>query len=157
MAYYLGVDVGGTTSTLAVGNDRREVIHISNQFPTSPERGPNSSIAAIVAAAIDAMKQLGASLTDVATVGLATPGPATMDGVLLSTPNLNRDLWDNFPIRRGLEDALREHHPPILVRYIGDGQAAALGEYSICSRSLDWERTCRQNLCPLPCSTRSSW
>ena len=146
MAYYLGVDVGGTTSTLAVGNDRREVIHISNQFPTSPEKGPNSSIAAIVAAAIDAMKQLGASLADVATVGLATPGPATMDGVLLSTPNLNRDLWDNFPIRRGLEDALRKHHPPILVRYIGDGQAAALGEYSICSRSLDWERVPAKSL-----------
>jgi glucokinase len=146
LAYYLGVDVGGTTSTLAVGNDRREVIHISKQFPTSPEKGPSSSIAAIVAAAIDAMQQLGASLADVATVGLATPGPATMDGVLLSTPNLNRDLWDNFPIRRGLEDALRKHHAPILVRYIGDGQAAALGEYSICSRSLDWERVPAKSL-----------
>lgn len=146
LAYYIGVDVGGTTSTLSVGNDRREVVHISDQFPTSPEKGPNSSIAAIVAAALDAMLYLGASISEVVTVGLATPGPATMDGVLLSTPNLNRELWDNFPIRRGLEDALRKHHPPILVSYIGDGQAAALGEYSICSRSLAWERVPAESL-----------
>jgi predicted NBD/HSP70 family sugar kinase len=140
LTYYLGVDVGGTTSTLSVGNDRREVVKVSDQFPTTPERGPNSSIAAIVAAALEAIKHVGVSISDVATVGLATPGPATMDGVLLSTPNLNRELWDNFPIRRGLEDALRKHHPAIAVRYIGDGQAAALGEYSICSRSLAWKR-----------------
>jgi glucokinase len=146
LAYYIGVDVGGTTSTLSVGNDRREIVRVSDQFPTTPEKGPQSSIAAIVAAALDEIARVGASLADVPTVALATPGPATMDGVLLSTPNLNRDLWDNFPIRRGLEDALRKHHPAIAVRYIGDGQAAALGEYSICSRSLAWDRVLADSL-----------
>jgi len=140
LTYYLGVDVGGTTSTLAVGNDQREIVHVSAQFPTTPEKGPHSSIAAIVAAAVSATKHLGITLTDVAAVGLATPGPATMDGVLLSTPNLNRELWDNFPIRAGLQAALSQHHAGIAVRYIGDGQAAALGEYSIRSRSLAWSR-----------------
>jgi predicted NBD/HSP70 family sugar kinase len=140
LAYYIGVDVGGTTSTLAVGNDRREIVHVSEQFPTTPEKGPQSSIDAIVAAALRAMSDLGVSIEDVPAAAIATPGPATMDGVLLSTPNLNRELWDNFPIRRGLEDALRKHNSAIVVRYLGDGQAAALGEYSICSRSLAWER-----------------
>jgi predicted NBD/HSP70 family sugar kinase len=63
-----------------------------------------------------------------------------MDGVLLATPNLKRELWDNFPIRAGLEHALRGHHAKLAVRYLGDGQAAALGEYAVRSRSLLWTR-----------------
>jgi predicted NBD/HSP70 family sugar kinase len=146
LTYYLGVDVGGTTSTLAVGNERREIVYVSEQFRTTPEKGPESSIAAIVAAALAATKQLGISLADVATVGLATPGPATMDGVLLSTPNLDRELWDNYPIRAGLQGAFVEHNAGIAVRYLGDGQAAALGEYAIRSRSLAWDRVPPESL-----------
>ncbi len=146
MSYYIGVDVGGTTSTLAVGNDRREVVYVSEQFRTTPEKGPHSSIAAIVGAAREATARLDISLTEVATVGLATPGPATMDGVLLSTPNLDRELWDNFPIRAGLQSALGEFHGGISVRYLGDGQAAALGEYAIRSRSLAWSRVPAESL-----------
>src|SRR5688572_30493285 len=140
MPYYIGVDVGGTTSTLAVGNERREVVYVSDQFPTTPEKGPQSSIAAIVSAALDAMQRLGATLAEVARAAIVTPGPATMDGVLLATPNLNRELWDNFPIRAGLEHALRGHAAKIDVRYLGDGQAAALGEFAVRSKSLTWHR-----------------
>ncbi|MBX3433893.1 MAG: ROK family protein [Pirellulales bacterium] len=140
MPHYIGVDVGGTTSTLSVGDGRRRVVHVSQQFPTTPDLGPQSSVAAIEAAAIAAMEEVGSSLADVRTVGLATPGPATMDGVLLSTPNLNRALWDNCPIRAMLEQALKRHNAAIAVRYIGDGQAAALGEYAIRSRALQWDR-----------------
>jgi predicted NBD/HSP70 family sugar kinase len=146
LAYYFGVDVGGTTSTLAVGNERREIVYVSDQFRTTPEKGPQSSIAAIVGAALAATKPLGITLADVVTVGLATPGPATMDGVLLSTPNLDRELWDNFPIRAGLQAALGEYNAGIAVRYLGDGQAAALGEYSIRSRSLAWNRVPPESL-----------
>ncbi|MGD9636741.1 MAG: ROK family protein [Pirellulales bacterium] len=146
MAYYLGVDVGGTTSTLAVGNEQRQIVYVSEQFRTTPEKGPQSSIAAIVAAAQAAVKQLGISLADVAGGAIVTPGPATMDGVLLSTPNLDRDLWDNYPIRAGLQAALGELQPGIAVRYLGDGQAAALGEYSIRSRSLLWDKVPPESL-----------
>jgi glucokinase len=140
MAYYIGVDVGGTTSTLAVGNERREVVYVSDQFPTTPDKGPQSSIAAIVEAALAAMDRLGASLQDVDHAAIVTPGPATMDGVLLATPNLNPELWDNYPIRAGLEHALRGHHAKIAVRYLGDGQAAALGEYAVRSGGVQWPR-----------------
>jgi glucokinase len=146
LSYYISVDVGGTTSTLAVGNDRREVVYVSDQFPTTPDKGPESSIAAIVAAALEAMSRLGSSISDVAMAAIATPGPATMDGVLLATPNLKRELWNNFPIRAGLEHALRGHHSGISVRYLGDGQAAALGEFSIRSRSLEWKHVPAESL-----------
>jgi predicted NBD/HSP70 family sugar kinase len=140
MAYYIGVDVGGTTSTLAVGNERREVVYVSDQFPTTPDKGPQSSIAAIVEAALAAMERLGGSLQDVDHAAIVTPGPATMDGVLLATPNLNQELWDNYPIRAGLEHALRRHHAKIDVRYLGDGQAAALGEFAVRSGGVQWSR-----------------
>jgi predicted NBD/HSP70 family sugar kinase len=86
------------------------------------------------------MGRLGASLKEVEHAAIVTPGPATMDGVLLLTPNLNPEFWDNFPIRAGLEHALRGHHSKIAVRYLGDGQAAALGEFSIRSGSVKWSR-----------------
>lgn len=146
MPYYLGVDVGGTTSTLAIGNEQRQIVYVSDQFRTTPEKGPQSSVAAIVAATQAAVKQLGISLADIAGGAIVTPGPATMDGVLLSTPNLDRELWDNYPIRGGLQAGLGELQPGIAVRYLGDGQAAALGEYSIRSRSLLWDRVPPESL-----------
>ncbi len=109
LKYFLGVDVGGTTSTLAVGDENRRVVQVSEQFPTTPDLGPESSIAAIEAAAVATLARLNTTLASVQMVGLATPGPATMDGVLLATPNLKRELWNNCPIRAVLEAALRRH------------------------------------------------
>lgn len=134
MAYYLGVDIGGTTSTLSIGDDQRRVLAVSEQFPTSPGEGPKPVIEAIVAQAILQLDRLGAKLTDVPTLGLATPGPASKDGVLYMTPNLDPVHWDKFPIRGELEKALQQHAPEINVTYLGDGQAAALGEYVVRSR-----------------------
>lgn len=138
MSYYLGVDIGGTTSTLAIGDDRRRVVAVSDQFPTSPDNGPASVIQAIVQQAIAELEKLGGSLAEVPTLGLATPGPASLDGVLHMTPNLNPEHWDQFPIRAELEKAFQQHAPQLNVRYIGDGQAAALGEYAIRSHTFTW-------------------
>lgn len=139
MPHFIGVDIGGTTCTLAIGDATRRVLALSDQFPTSPDGGPAGVIAAIVDQSEKQLAALGASLADVPAVGLATPGPATHDGVLLKTPNLNPEHWDRFPIRAELEKAFRQRAAQIGVRYIGDGQAAALGEYAIRSGSLKWD------------------
>ncbi|MEO1497180.1 MAG: ROK family protein [Planctomycetota bacterium] len=139
MAYHIGVDIGGTTSTLAIGDENRRVLAVSDQFPTSPDGGPAAVIAAIVDEADKSIQRLGATLADVPTLGLATPGPASKDGVLFMTPNLNPEHWDQFPIRGELEKAFRERAPELSVRYIGDGQAAALGEYVVRSRGFTWD------------------
>ena len=131
MRYYIGVDMGGTTSTIGVGNERREVLHVTPQFETRSHEGPEAAVDAIAEQVIAAAETVGASISDVESVGLVTPGPATQDGVLLKSPNLNHPQWDRFPIRGGLERSLQEHHAPIAVHYLGDGQAAALGEYAI--------------------------
>lgn len=138
MAFYLGIDIGGTTSTLVIGDDQQQVLRLSDQFSTNSHEGPQAVIAAIVAEAAKQLAAVGGTLEDVPAVGLATPGPATSDGVLLKTPNLNPEQWDRFPIRGELEKAFRQQAPQIEVRYLGDGQAAALGEYAIRSQSLRW-------------------
>jgi predicted NBD/HSP70 family sugar kinase len=79
---------------------------------------------------------VGGSIDDMAAVGLATPGPATIDGVLLKTPNLAHQNWDKFPIRAELERSFQPYRPGLVVHYIGDGQAAALGEYAVRSRAV---------------------
>ena len=131
MIYHLGVDIGGTTTTLALGNDDREVVAVSPQFETRSAQGPQVVIDAIVDQAAHELARIGASLLHVRAVGLATPGPATRDGVLLKTPNLDPTLWDRYPIRQALEAGFRKRNAEINVAYIGDGQAAALGEFSI--------------------------
>jgi predicted NBD/HSP70 family sugar kinase len=148
MKYFVGVDIGGTTSTIAIGNESRQVVHVSDQFPTYASEGPQATISAIVENTCQGMSGLGMSglgisglgisPEDIVAVGLATPGPATLDGVLLKTPNLKAEHWDRFPIRGELEKAFRGRSLDLVVHYIGDGQAAALGEFSLRSGAIDW-------------------
>lgn len=140
MPHWIGVDVGGTTTTVSVGDADRNVLDVSDQFATRSSAGPQAVVAEIVEQARAAARRIGTELADVRAVGLATPGPATIDGVLLKSPNFDPLTWDRFPIREALEQALRQDAPEIEVRYIGDGQAAALGEYAIRSRSIHWPR-----------------
>ncbi len=60
-----------------------------------------------------------------------------MDGVILGAPNLRADLWNGFPIRKALQERFNLTAPGLPVTYIGDGQAAALGEYAIRTGQLD--------------------
>jgi glucokinase len=142
MRYFVGVDVGGTTSTIAIGNENRQLIYVSDQFSTRSADGPAATIEDIAQQIFLGLDHSGTSLAEVEKVCIATPGPATLDGVLLKTPNLRADLWDRFPIRQSLQDRLQIVAPDIAVRYVGDGQAAALGEFAIRTSQLDWS-TCK--------------
>lgn len=146
--------MGGTTTTLAVGNDRGEVLHVAGQFPTRSEQGPQEVTRIIVEQAVVTIGTLGGSIDDVAAVGLVTPGPATIDGVLLKTPNLDPMKWNMFPIRADLERAFQDCRPGLRVRYLGDGQSAALGEFAIRRGSMKWKQATPltlpdENLCSL--------
>lgn len=138
MRYFIGVDVGGTTSTIAIGDEQRKLRFVSDQFSTRSSDGPAATIEDIAQQIVSSLAKFGATVADVAKVSLATPGPATLDGVLLMTPNLRADLWDRYPIRQGLQDRLRQISPALEVCYIGDGQAAALGEFAVRTSEIDW-------------------
>jgi glucokinase len=137
MRYVVGVDVGGTTSTIAIGNDQRQLLYVSDQFSTRSADGPEATIEDITQQIILGLDKFGATLADTMHVALATPGPATLDGVLLTSPNLRADLWDRYPIRQGLENRLKKVVPYLAVSYIGDGQAAALGEFAVRTAEID--------------------
>lgn len=138
MSLFVGVDVGGTTSTIAIGNEDRQVLCVSKQFPTRSQDGPNATVGDIVKQIVSHLAELGSSPDDVKMISLATPGPATLDGVLLTTPNLDPRYWDQCPIREKLEQTYGEHASDVPVSYVGDGQAAALGEYAIRTQRIHW-------------------
>lgn len=131
MPFYVGIDIGGTTSTVALGAPGRSLFRISEQFSTPSEAGPDATIELLVERVSEMLRPLAATLDDVITVGLATPGPATLDGVLMPSPNLKAARWTHFPLRAELEKRFQAHSHAIRVRYIGDGQAAALGEFTV--------------------------
>ncbi|MEM9587729.1 MAG: ROK family protein, partial [Planctomycetota bacterium] len=131
MGLFVAVDVGGTTSTVAVGDSDRNVRLVSEQFPTRSQEGPDATIADITTELVRLIDELDGTLADVRQVVLATPGPATLDGVLQGTPNLDPKLWNECPIRSLLQSALHQRHATTTVSYLGDGQAAALGEYAV--------------------------
>lgn len=136
MPFYVGIDVGGTTSTIAIGSHDKRLVYLSPQFSTRSQDGPDATLGDLVAAVIVGLKPFKATLDDVITVSLATPGPATADGTLMPSPNLRADLWANFPMRAELEKRFQALNHAIKVIYIGDGQAAALGEFAVRSGKL---------------------
>ncbi|TWT73152.1 ROK family protein [Allorhodopirellula solitaria] len=141
MGIFIGVDVGGTTCTVCLGDAEGRLIEITPQFATRSDEGPAATIADIASEIVRVLGTHGKDLHDVAMVTIATPGPATSEGVLLSTPNLKHSEWKNCPVRELLESKLRaeaKNHPRVdaaiqelAVRYLGDGQAAALGEFAV--------------------------
>ncbi len=143
MSYFVGVDVGGTTITVSIGNANREVLKISDQIPTKTAEGPSACVKTMVQGVQGIVRPLGIPCDQIQSLGLSTPGPATPDGVLFKSPNLKHPEWDRFPIRKELEVALHEQSVPIKVHYIGDGQAAALGEFSIRKGRMTWPQSPR--------------
>ncbi|MEZ6069660.1 MAG: ROK family protein [Pirellulales bacterium] len=140
LSYFAGVDVGGTTSTVAIGDDAGNVLHVSEQFATRSTEGPQETVDAIVAAVTSAAATLNATASQIRALGLSTPGPASYDGILSKSPNLTHPEWTDFPIRAAVEAAFAHKSLGIGVHYIGDGQAAALGEYSVRRGLIRWLR-----------------
>lgn len=144
MSLFVGVDVGGTTSTICLGDQDGRLEYLSPQFPTRSKEGPHETIEDLADSIVGALDRMGRSLSDVSMVTLATPGPATIDGVLLSTPNLSGEQWNQCPIRELLQSRLQQSvaGSSVAVKYLGDGQAAALGEFAlrrgkVCAKGID--------------------
>ncbi len=120
--FYAGIDLGGTNIKCGIVDNRgRPLSYLTTQtcIELGPEQGAQRMAEATGQAALDA----GLKMSQIARVGLATPG--TMDiprGILLNPVNLPG--WENFPIR----DRVAQHtgRP---VAYANDANAAAYGEF----------------------------
>lgn len=120
----IGLDNGGTSNNATV-------LDLSGQFlvpglvetPSRVLEGPAVAVEALAGSLDNVLALVAAAHADVLAVGLATPGPASADGVLSSkgATNFSDPEWWGFDIRGALEDRLG-----LPVVYNNDGNAAAL-------------------------------
>jgi len=120
--FFVGIDLGGTNIKVGVVDDRgRPLSWLS--IPTDADKGPEDASGRMGKAVWKAIGEADLKPSDVARVGLGSPG--TMDipaGMLVAPVNLKG--WDNFPIRDRVS-----HHCGLPVAFANDAAAAAYGEY----------------------------
>ncbi|MDA0322387.1 MAG: ROK family protein [Verrucomicrobia bacterium] len=122
---FLGVDLGGTDIKSTVTTRAGEILvnHMDKVLSLASD-GPAVTVGQMKIAADKALQVVGGSWDEVVYVGLDTPGPASLDGVLARSPNLRHPDWLNFPVRAAFEKAIGK---PVV--YANDGNAAAYWEY----------------------------
>jgi len=119
---YAGIDLGGTNIKAALVDDAGRLVAFHTE-PTHPERGPEDTAARMGRTVHTLAGLAGIAASDIARVGLGTPGPQDLQrGLILRAGNLPG--WDNFPVRdRVAAHCGRE------VTYANDANAAAYGEF----------------------------
>ncbi len=118
---FAGVDVGGTSIKIGLVDDRGETLGFTS-IPTNDEKGPEDAVQRITQTLGELTDQHKLKLSDLAAVGLGTPG--TMDipaGMILEPPNMPG--WRHFPLRDRLSEVCRRP-----VSFANDAGAAAFGE-----------------------------
>ena len=119
---FLGFDVGGTGIKLGVVDDLGRPL-AQTRVPTLEVQGPQNAVARAKAAVNEMLSGLRLTMSDLAAVGLATPG--TMDipkGMFLEPHNLPH--WYYFPIRDCVAEAFG-----LPTTFANDANAAAYGEF----------------------------
>ncbi|HEX6546837.1 MAG TPA: ROK family protein [Bryobacteraceae bacterium] len=119
-----GVDLGGTAInfTLVDGNERFLIERLC-EYPSRAREGPDVCLRQIADGLKIAVDEAGLQLSDVAVIGLDTPGPASATGVLSARGSTNfvHPDWAGFDIRDQLAQMLGKP-----VTYLNDGNAGAL-------------------------------
>jgi predicted NBD/HSP70 family sugar kinase len=125
-----GVDLGGTAVNYTfITTDGRWLIDGLCEHPARAQEGPAICLQQIADGLAIAASRAGITQSDIAVVGLDTPGPASATGVLSARGSTNfvHHDWAGFDIRHALE--LKLVKP---VTYLNDGNAGALwGHFAI--------------------------
>jgi glucokinase len=119
---FIGFDVGGTNIKLGVVDDRGRAV-VKTSTPTHEEQGPREAVKRARAAVDELLAASKLAMSDIAGVGLCTPG--TMDiprGMFLQPHNLPH--WHYFPIRDEVANAFG-----LPTAFANDANAAAYGEF----------------------------
>jgi len=120
--FYVGIDLGGTNIKVGVVDDLgRPLSWLS--VPTEVERGAEDAAQRMGAAVHEAIHKAGLEPTDIARVGLGSPGEMDIPSGMLLKP-INLTDWNYFPIRDRVS-----HHCRMPVTFENDANAAAYGEF----------------------------
>jgi glucokinase len=126
----VGLDNGGNKNNGTVLDpSRRFLLDRLVETPSRVKEGPEVAVGALVDAFDGILKVTGVSRARVRSVGLATPGPASADGVISSrgSTNFAHAGWGGFDFRGALAERLK-----LPVVYNNDGNAAALYAHHVC-------------------------
>lgn len=73
--YYIGVDLGGTNIAIGIVNEDFEIVK-KGSVPTKPERGADAIVEDMAALSRKLMEEMGITMDDIVSAGVATPGTA---------------------------------------------------------------------------------
>jgi glucokinase len=121
---FVGLDNGATSNNATVLDaDGRFLVETLVEAPSRVLQGPDVAVDALVSALTGVVRLTGIDRSSIGAVGLDTPGPASVDGVISSkgATNFSAPEWHGFDIRSALEARLG-----LPVVYHNDGNAAAL-------------------------------
>lgn len=119
--YRIGVDLGGTNIAVGVINEDYEIIARAGAKTNIP-RPAEEIFADIVKCAKEAVAKAGIEMSEVASVGIGTPGSCDKkNGIILYANNL---YFDNVPAA----ELVNKELPGIPVYIENDANCAALGE-----------------------------
>jgi len=119
-----GVDLGGTAINYTFLTPHEKfLIEGLCEYPALAREGPEVCLGQIADGLEIAAGKAGVEVSDVAVVGLDTPGPASATGVFSARGSTNfvHANWAGYDIRAGLAERLGKP-----VTYLNDGNAAAL-------------------------------
>jgi len=120
MAYYIGIDIGGTNIKTGIVSESGEIV-CESSVPTGAHRPQNVVLQDIIQTVKDSIKESGLNMKEIKAIGIGSPG--MMDyktGSVIYNNNLG---WRDFHICRHMTETFGI--PAILEN---DADAAALGE-----------------------------
>lgn len=98
----LGIDIGGTKTSVCVGDEHGQLL-ASKRTPTPA--GPDAWLPQTVIQTHDVLREAKLGLSDVRAIGIASPGPMSVSrGMMLAPPNMLG--WVNVPVKKMVGDAL---------------------------------------------------
>ncbi len=121
--FFGGVDLGGTKINVTIlGEDGEFRIHEMLETPAMVGQGTAATLKQMKAALEAGADRAGVSMSSIKGIGLDTPGPASVEGVISAegSTNFGNREWSNFPIRGAFEKIVG-----LPTVYANDGNAAA--------------------------------
>ncbi len=119
---YVGLDVGGTTMKACVVDETGQA-YPSISMATEAYKGQDHGLETMAESIRRAVSEAGKTMSEIAGIGVATPGPMDISGGIILEP-ANLKPWKNVPVRKYIQEAFG-----LPTAYQNDANAAALGEF----------------------------
>lgn len=120
MAYYIGIDLGGTGIKAGIVDEGGSII-LKDSCPTEPERGYGAVIHDMAHLAIDAARRSGHPMDEIKAIGIGLPG--VMDPRTGRVPFCTNLAWHDVPI---IQEMAKYTDRPVYVD--NDATVAGLAE-----------------------------